>query len=261
MFWRFKKYMEHLYYRKHKYGRSIHAPYLFSLVNGVVFNGLKSDTPPGIIAAHRSLFREHTMINTGGFGAGSSVKRSPKRKVSSMVRKSSISFRYAKLLYRISKWYNPEMILELGTGVGVSTSYLASGQPGIPVHSIEGSKEKVAFALRFMKSNSLDNVTISCGELDQELNKMLPNLPDRLLVFMDANHRYEPTIRNMRSLLSAVKEDALILMDDIYWSPDMNRAWKEVISWPKVRVSIDLFQMGILLLGKDLSKADVKISF
>ena len=90
---------------------------------------------------------------------------------------------------------------------------------------------------------------------------MLPNLPDRLLVFMDANHRYEPTIRNMRSLLSAVKEDALILMDDIYWSPDMNRAWKEVISWPKVRVSIDLFQMGILLLRKDLSKADVKISF
>ncbi len=46
------------------------------------------------------------------------------------------------------------------------------------------------------------------------------------------------------------REEALIIMDDIYWSKEMYAAWKEIISWPGVRVSIDLFQMGILVVTK-----------
>jgi hypothetical protein len=41
----------------------------------------------------------------------------------------------------------------------------------------------------------------------------------------------------------------------------MNEAWREVISWQEVRVSMDLFQMGILLLRSDLNKVDFKIKF
>ena len=50
-------------------------------------------------------------------------------------------------------------------------------------------------------------------------------------------------------------------MDDIYWSRGMQRAWKEVSSWPEVQVSIDLFHMGVLLLRKDLTKTKIKIKF
>jgi hypothetical protein len=41
----------------------------------------------------------------------------------------------------------------------------------------------------------------------------------------------------------------------------MYRAWKEVISWPEVRMSVDLYHLGILLLRKDLLRARVKIKF
>ena len=50
-------------------------------------------------------------------------------------------------------------------------------------------------------------------------------------------------------------------MDDIYWSKGMQRAWKEVIAWLEVRVSIDLFYMGILLLRRDMAKEHLKIKF
>ncbi len=36
------------------------------------------------------------------------------------------------------------MIVELGTGVGISTIYLASGSPGTPLHSIEGDTDRAA---------------------------------------------------------------------------------------------------------------------
>jgi len=153
------------------------------------------------------------------------------------------------------------MTIELGTGVGVSTAYLAAGVQETPLYTIEGSLEKVKYAREIIRAAGLENVEFICGEIDQELDKVLAFLPDRFLVFMDANHAYEPSVRYLRSMLSLGKSEGVIIIDDIYWSQEMNRAWKEVITWPEVRVSIDLFHMGILLLRKDLNKAGIKVKY
>jgi len=81
------------------------------------------------------------------------------------------------------------------------------------------------------------------------------------MAFVDGNHRYESTVEYVRRLLGKAGEESVIVMDDIYWSRGMHRAWEEVISWPEVRVSIDLFHMGILLLRKDLTKTKIKVKF
>jgi hypothetical protein len=83
----------------------------------------------------------------------------------------------------------------------------------------------------------------------------------RLLAFVDGNHRYDPTLGYIRKLVEAAGEEAVIVVDDIYWSKGMLRAWRQVASWPGIRVDIDLFRMGILLLRKDLPKRALKIKF
>ena len=80
-------------------------------------------------------------------------------------------------------------------------------------------------------------------------------------VYLDGNHRYEPTLRYIRWILGRAGEEAVIVVDDIYWSKGMQQAWKEIIRWPEVRVSIDLFHMGILLFRKDLAKTTLKMKF
>jgi hypothetical protein len=101
--------------------------------------------------------------------------------------------------------------------------------------------------------------------MGQVLEEMPPLEGNRLLAFVDGNHRFQPTVRYMRWIVERAGRvpgrEAVVVMDDIYWSREMGQAWKEVISWPEVRVSIDLFHMGILLLRKDLSKTDLKIKF
>ncbi|MCK4749369.1 MAG: hypothetical protein KAT15_20085, partial [Bacteroidales bacterium] len=89
----------------------------------------------------------------------------------------------------------------------------------------------------------------------------LPQMEGKIVSFVDANHRYDPTIRYVKVLVEKAGDESVIIMDDIYWSKGMFKAWKEVISWPEVRISIDLFHMGILLLRKDLQKSNVKINF
>ena len=261
MVWRILKYIEHLFYRRHRQGRRIHSPYLFDFVHHVIFNASKGEVPVKIQKLHRELRNDLNLIPAGTLGEQSSADQSENRTVRSFVRVSSVSRKQGALLYRISQWIKPEIIIELGTGLGVSAMYLASGAPLCPMHTIEGNPDRADFAVRVIKRCGLEGVKVHYGDLDQKLNDIIPDIKGRFVAFVDANHRYDPTISYVRRLITTVGEEAVIIMDDIYWSRGMNLAWQEVISWPEVRVSIDLYHMGILLLRKDLHKVHVKIKF
>ncbi len=153
------------------------------------------------------------------------------------------------------------MIIELGTGMGISTIYLSSGSPETPLHSIEGDRERAALAAQLICRCCPGPVSIHWGEMAEKLEHISTLIPQRFVAFVDGNHHYEPTVTYVRKLMERVGDESVIVMDDIYWSRGMQRAWKEVVSWPEVRVSIDLFHMGILLLRKDLRKTEIKIKF
>jgi len=238
MTWRAFKYIAHLFYRRHRKGHGIHSPYLFGFINGVIFNSDRVSLAPGITAEHRRLRAEDPFV-----------------------RSSSVSLKYGFLLYRISRWFRPEAIVELGSGVGISTVYLALGSPETPLHSIERDKDRAARAAQLICRYCPGPVSIHWGEMEEKLEYILPQLPRRFMAFVDGNHHYEPTVEYIRRILERAGEESVIVMDDIYWSRGMFRAWKEVSSWPEVQVSIDLFHMGILLLKKDLPETKIKIKF
>ncbi len=249
MLWRIFKYLGHLFHLRYRYGHGIHSPYLFEFVHGIVFNGKKMACPAEVIEEHRRLKRDRSLA--GGEG----------RTVRSFVRRSSVPEKQAALLYRTARWFRPEMVVELGTGLGVSTLYLARGAPGIPLHSIEGNTQRATFAAQMISRLQLGPVSIHWGEMEEKLEAILPLMPGRFLAFVDGNHRLGPTLQYVKSLMERAGEEALIILDDIYWSRDMQRAWKEILSWPEARVGIDLFHLGVILLRKDLNPALFKIKF
>lgn len=258
---RILEYIRHLFHRRHRRGHGIHSPYVFEFVNKVLFNGAKYVVADGLTAKHRELKSDLRKIPVTDIGAGSTADKSRERTVASFVRHSSLSEKYGGLLYRIAHWFKPDMMLELGTGLGISTLYLASGSSGTPLHSIEGNKYRVVFARELMDDFDLQSVHIHTGDMSECLDAIIPSISGKLLAFVDGNHRYEPTMVYMKKLLGACEGEALIIMDDIYWSKEMTRAWKELLLWPEVRISIDLYYMGILMLRKDLHKAHYKIKF
>jgi predicted O-methyltransferase YrrM len=169
--------------------------------------------------------------------------------------------KYGSLLYRITRWFRPDMIMELGTGVGISTMYLASAAPETTLHSIERDMGRAREAAELICRICPGPVSIHWGEMEEKMKDLLPQVPGRFLAFVDGNHQHEPTVAYVRGLLGRAGEEALIIMDDIHWSKGMHRAWKEISAWPEVRVSVDLFHMGILLLRRDLHKRKIKIKF
>ena len=79
-----------------------------------------------------------------------------------------------------------------------------------------------------------------------------PFVPLNIAVLTVSDTRTEDTDTSGAFLCNALLEaghkmaDKRIVIDDIYWSEDMNEAWKEIISDDSVAFSIDLFRMGIV---------------
>jgi len=262
MFWRLAQFIRHLFYWRHRQGHGIHSPYLFSFVHQALFNHMGLELPEALVREHRNLKRDRSPIQHSSPGPGSKTRTFGRYNAGSFIRQASVNEKYGALLFRIVSWFRPEMILELGTGLGLSAAYLSSAASQTPLHSMEGSAERVAFAQHLLKGLGADQVHLHLGDMDELLPEILSALPQRFLVFLDGNHRYEPTLRYCRSILERAEEEAILILDDIYWSKDMYRAWTEIRTWPEVRASIDLFRMGILIFRQDLDKKrNLKVFF
>jgi len=45
--------------------------------------------------------------------------------------------------------------------------------------------------------------------------------------------------------------ESIFVFDDIHWSEGMEKAWKEICQNPKVRLSLDLFHLGIVFFREE----------
>ena len=85
----------------------------------------------------------------------------------------------------------------------------------------------------------------------------LPEIPSEKkydLIYIDGNHQYSATTKYYNFLKNHISDDGVIIFDDIHWSEEMERAWKEIISDTDVVVSIDTFDFGMIFFRKGQRK-------
>jgi len=202
----------------------------------------------------RTLLRDHrTIACEDNPGAGSSLLRTDREKLPHIVRRSSVSYKYGKLLYAAALEFKPATILEMGTSVGISTMYLCEGAPQAQVYTIEACPEKLAICrenARLMGHNNLHPVQ---GTFQQVLPGLLEQLSSPDMVFIDGDHQKEKILGYFEHIIPYIHDDSLVILDDIHWSRQMSQAWQTITQHPRVRVSVDLFRMGILFFKRELS--------
>jgi hypothetical protein len=70
------------------------------------------------------------------------------------------------------------------------------------------------------------------------------------LAFVDANHTYEATWLYFDVLAGKVHEKSVIVIDDIHYSTEMEKAWYAICADERVTTTIDLYQMGLVFFDK-----------
>lgn len=244
------KYLKYWFSAKNAHG--IHSPFVFSLYNEVIHKKGSYYVFDQIEQLRRKLLASQKVIDVTDLGAG----RSGKRTVYEIAGRSAKSKKYCELLFRIVNHFKPGSILELGTSLGISTAYLASANPNAKVITIEGCPNTAAEAKKNFESLGLKNIESVVGNFDDVLPAILarPQTPDSRLIFIDGNHRKEPTLNYFTQCLSQANSDSIFIFDDIHWSAEMEEAWEEIKAHPKVTVTIDLFFLGLVFFRKEQVK-------
>ena len=68
--------------------------------------------------------------------------------------------------------------------------------------------------------------------------------------------RKKATLNYFKKLLPTAHNDSVFIFDDIHWSEGMQDAWEEIKKHPKVRVTIDTFQWGLVFFRQEQVKQD-----
>ena len=199
----------------------------------------------------QKLRKDHREIQVLDLGAGSVHGDGSVRSISSIARNAAKPAKFGQLLFRMIRHYQPVQVLELGTSLGITTAYLAAGNPLSKVITIEGSPAVADKARQNLQELSLQNVRVQTGAFDEVLPGVIKKLKGSALVFIDGNHSRQPTLDYFHTLVPHLGHGSIVVFDDIHWSEGMEQAWEEICAHPSVMLTIDLFFIGIVFFRNE----------
>jgi len=239
----------------------VHSPFVFDLLTQVLFNKTNFYSYATIESLRNKLVENNKLINHIDLGAGSQINNKKQQKISQIALQAAKSEKYAQLLFRLVNYFQPKTILEFGTSLGISGAYLACGNIKSKLITMEGSPEIAAVAKQNFNALQLINIEQLVGNFDELLPTVMKENDKLDFVFFDGNHRKEATLKYFTQCLNNSHEHSVFVFDDIYWSEGMQEAWEEIKKHPKVTVTIDIFQMGMVFFRTEQVKQHFVVKY
>jgi predicted O-methyltransferase YrrM len=251
-FWYLLRYVHFQLTATHAGGHGVHSPFVYKFVRDLLEDRSQYYNFARIESYRKLLLKDTRVIEVQDFGAGSHKSRH--RRVSQIAKNALIQRRFGELYFKMTDRFEYVTILELGSSLGVSTAYFALANSKARVFTIEGCPNTAALALSGFKKLGIENVSLNVGPIDSVLPQILQKLPRIDLVYFDANHRYEPTMKYFEACLPLVHSETVFVFDDINWSAEMRKAWQEITQHRKVVLTIDLFFVGLVFFRENTAK-------
>ncbi|MFC0774893.1 O-methyltransferase [Terrimonas alba] len=249
-----QKYLRYYFTAYNGRGHGMHSPFIFDFIVNVLNDKTKYPAYQQVENLRSRLVNDPAILEVEDFGAGSAIDKTSRRSVSSIAKNAAKPPKYGQLLHRMVSYYQPQTILELGTSLGITTSYLSLAKPNASLVTMEGASSIAEKAEQNFKTLNLENITIRKGNFDNTLPTVVGSLSSVDFIFIDGNHRQEPTERYFNQLLPVLNNNSILIFDDIHWSSEMEEAWKNIQQHPAVRCTIDLFFIGIVLLRQEFKE-------
>lgn len=256
MLFQIQSYLKFLWNSKNEH--AVHSPFVFNLLTKCFYD--KKIKPEYRILENyrKSLLKNKNFIEVTDFGAGSKVFNSNRRQISEIAKTAGISSKRAELLFRVTHYFQPETILEIGTSLGLATAALALGNLKAKVITLEGCPNTANIAKNQLNEFDCKNVESVISEFEnylQDLNLRLKTETENFdLIYFDGNHSKKATLAYFELLLPIIDNDSVWIFDDIHWSEEMEEAWEIIKKHPRVKVTIDTFQWGFVFFRREQEK-------
>lgn len=196
-----------------------------------------------LLAENHAVLVDHSLPSAGPFDSG--------RETIASVTKPSQAVGVQQFLFMCCLMLRPKCILDIGTGVGVSSAYLAaaqkcSGVEGI-VETIDASPYRTRIATQLHGVLGLDNVHYSTGIA----REVLPNVLERSGKFdfalIDADHGLKPFLWFYEMLIKAAAPGALLVFTGVEGTNEgVKAAWNRMRNDPRSYSSATSSGLGLI---------------
>ena len=284
--YRVSSWLKHQLTARNTGGHGVHSPYLFEWVRMVMSDKNTYYVWDEIEEIRQEMLKDTRELEFVDYGSGGPLSTSPSkgrsanmRRVCDIAKGSLARRKEAQLLARLVGWLGRPLltspsrggigdeasedrkgltIVELGTSLGVTTAYLAAMDSRNKVVTYEGCPAVAEVARANWEKLGLSNIACVVGEITVDsLQFTVDSLQlavDRLsgidVAFIDANHTYEATLTYFNALASRVHEKSVVVVDDIHYNEDMEKAWKAICADERVTTTMDLYRMGLVFFDK-----------
>ena len=284
--YRVSSWLKHQLTARNTGGHGVHSPYLFEWVRMVMSDKNTYYVWDEIEEIRQEMLKDMRELEFVDYGSGGPLPTSPSkgrsanmRRVCDIAKGSLARRKEAQLLARLVGWLGRSLltspsrggigdeasedrkgltIVELGTSLGVTTAYLAAMDSRNKVVTYEGCPAVAEVARANWEKLGLSNIACVVGEITVDSLQLtvdsLQLAVDRLsgidVAFIDANHTYEATLTYFNALASRVHEKSVVVVDDIHYNEDMEKAWKAICADERVTTTMDLYRMGLVFFDK-----------
>jgi predicted O-methyltransferase YrrM len=250
--WRF---FRHLLTAGNTGGHGVHSPFLFDFVKNVIYEKHPYYVYSDVERLRKNMLADKQKIYFEDYGTGKNRYIA----VSEIAAKSVKKRKCAQLIYRIANFTKPYVVLELGTSLGITTSYL-SAVSGNCI-TIEGCEAVAEIAKQNLKELKRSNIRLVTGDITSVLPDIVEQAESLDLVFIDANHTSMALKAYFDICMTKIKPHSVMIIDDIHYSKDMEDGWNYINQHAEVRVTMDLYELGIVFFRPDLGEATYKLLF
>ena len=240
---------------------AVHSPFVYQLSSEVLRSWNELPEFEAIERLREDLLGSDQVIRVNDLGAGSRVLDDPLRNVSDIARSSLKPARQAQLLFRLARYFDPSTIIELGTSFGLSTLYMARGAANGTITTIEGCPQTHRVAQHHFEQLRQRNINAVLGSFRSSLPYALRTVPRLDMLFLDGHHAQEPTLEYFELCLAKAHNDSVFILDDIYWSKGMEAAWEAVKQHPRVTVTVDLYDMGLVFFREEQARQHFRLRY
>ncbi|MBY0480883.1 MAG: class I SAM-dependent methyltransferase [Chitinophagaceae bacterium] len=242
-----------LYYLRSSNGRGhgIHSPFVYDFVRNVLMDKRTFYDFDAIEQCAAEMLTDQRLIQVADLGSGMHMEKTSLHRVADLAKLLFRPKKYNQLIFRIVNYYGAQHLLEIGTSLGIRTAYMASANRNASIFSLERAEELAKIASKNFNSLQLSHIEIVQGNFDEILSNVILKMKQIDLVFVNGNHRREPTLRYFEQLLPAIHEGSIMIFDDIHQSEEMELAWIEIQKHPDATLTIDLFFIGLVFFRKE----------
>ena len=241
------KYIQYLFKSKNRKGFGIHSPYVYYLMTMVIENKHPYYRFSQVEALRKILKKSSKKLLISKDGDDGQEEGL----LSSLVGKNTFSPSYDQLLFRLSKFFHPQTIVEFGSSIGISTIYLATPDSRTKVYAGEKEKSEAELLKMNLKKTGVENVQVY-----EDYKKQLENVTEGEIGLVCFGRKCKS--EEIENLYSEVENKlvttSVVIISDIHKDKEKEKVWNKIRESANVRVDLDLFFYGILIYNNDLQR-------